>query len=159
MSDAIEMQSDRADRAKSDGSDLTKPWTIKGIGWEARNAAIAAADREDMTIGAWLERAIRQTVQSDRKADRAPTVIEPVRPAAPAGPTVDLGELDRMMSIAERIHAMTGKPLPADLRSKAHKLLRVGLVSMAGPTEKPRKSDRSQPVGPDASGSQTEAAT
>lgn len=46
--------------------DRVKPWTVKGIAPEERNAAIAAADRADMTIGEWLTRAIRTQVQADQ---------------------------------------------------------------------------------------------
>ena len=32
-------------------TDRVKPWTVKGIPPEERNAAIAAADRDGLTIG------------------------------------------------------------------------------------------------------------
>jgi hypothetical protein len=37
-----------------DTTDRVKPWTIKGIAPEERNAAIAAAEREGLAIGEWL---------------------------------------------------------------------------------------------------------
>ena len=65
----------------ADTTDRVKPWTIKGIPPEERNAAIAAAEREGLTIGEWLTRAIRTQVPADRQADRVPAVVdEPVRP-------------------------------------------------------------------------------
>jgi hypothetical protein len=51
-------------------ADRVKPWTIKGIPPEERNAAIAAADREGLTIGEWLTRTIRMQVQADHQSDR-----------------------------------------------------------------------------------------
>lgn len=124
----------------SDRDGTASKWTIKNVPWEARNAAIAAARRDGMDLGPWLGRAILTAIRSDREADRAPAVLPPVGPAAPPRP--DLGELERMMAIAERIHAMSGKPLPQDIRGKAHRLLRVGLRALEGPTAAPGGSDR-----------------
>lgn len=59
-----------------------KPWTVKGISPEARNAAIAAA-RDKLPIGEWLARAIRAHVQSDHQADRAPVPVLPLLPTLP----------------------------------------------------------------------------
>ena len=54
----------------ADTADRVKPWTVKGIAREARNAAIAAAEREGLTIGEWLSRVIRMQVQADHRIDR-----------------------------------------------------------------------------------------
>lgn len=129
-------QADPSDQTTSDRSDLTKPWTIKNISWEARNAAIAASDREGLTIGAWLERAILNTIKSDRQSDRAPVVIEP-----PPRPQVDLTSLERLVAMAEKVATASGRPLPRDIRSKAHRLLKVGLAALESPTPGVPKSD------------------
>lgn len=52
-----------------------KPWTIRGIPPEERNAAVAAADRADMTLGEWLVRAIRTEIQQEKQASRAPVPV------------------------------------------------------------------------------------
>jgi hypothetical protein len=52
-----------------------KPWTIRGVEPEVRNAAIAAADRADMNVGEWLGRAIRAQVQAEAQASRAPVRV------------------------------------------------------------------------------------
>ena len=65
MSDEVGLVAEVVER--EDVSDRVKPWTIKGIAPEERNAAIAAADRQDMNIGEWLSRAIRAQVQSDHQ--------------------------------------------------------------------------------------------
>src|SRR4051794_4238948 len=62
-------------------ADRVKPWTIKGIPPEERNAAIAAADREGLTIGEWLTRAIRTQVQADHRSDRLPVALDPPLPS------------------------------------------------------------------------------
>ena len=129
----------QSDRAKSD---LTKPWTIKGISWEARNAAISASDRDGMTIGAWLERAIRQTVQADRTADRAPAIV----PQSDHGPDLgsDLSSIERMVALAEQMAIASGRPAPRNLSSLTYRLLRQRLKALdasPGPTEGGAKSD------------------
>src|SRR4051795_12629284 len=53
-----------------------KPWTIRGIAPEERNAAGEAAKRAGMNLGEWLSRAIRAQIQSDNQASRAPVPAE-----------------------------------------------------------------------------------
>lgn len=89
-----------------------RPWTIKGIPAEARNAAIAAAGREGVTIGAWIERAIRAQVKGEREKTRLPAVVESAPPVIP----VDVFDvLDRACAIA---HKLTGDAVPARLRNQ-----------------------------------------
>jgi hypothetical protein len=56
----------------------TSPWAIRGIPAEARNAAMAASRREGVTLGEWLDRAIRQQVKADRSQAVGPTLEETV---------------------------------------------------------------------------------
>src|ERR687885_2443604 len=98
MSEALEREENTAQ---------VKPWTVKGIPPEERNAAIAAAEREGLTIGEWLTRAIRLQVQADRKSDRVPVVMEEaVRPTADR--TSDLADLERMIALAGKIAQANG---------------------------------------------------
>jgi DNA topoisomerase VI subunit B len=54
------------------------PWAIRNVSLEARNAAIAASRREGLTLGEWLDRAVRQQVKAERKQAQAvgPTAEE-----------------------------------------------------------------------------------
>lgn len=90
-----------------------RPWTIKGIPIEARNAAIAAAARDGMTIGAWIERAIRDQVKGDRARAKLPALVEDVAP--PAIPSDVFDTLNRACDIA---HKLTGDAVPARLRNQ-----------------------------------------
>jgi hypothetical protein len=54
------------------------PWAIRGIPAEARNAAIAASRREGITLGEWLDRAIRQQVKAERSQPPGPTLEETI---------------------------------------------------------------------------------
>lgn len=130
----------------SDQSDATtKPWTIKAIPWEARNAAISAADREKQTIGEWLTRAIMAQVQSDRQRDRAPAVVRPE-----TDPQSDLSNIERMVTLATQLAVATGAPPPKGVSRVAYGLLRDRLQRIKGvgptrsrssPTDTPAKSD------------------
>src|SRR5689334_19461829 len=67
---------------------------------EERNAAIAAAEREGLTIGEWLTRAIRTQVQTDHRSDRLPVALDP--PALSASdPQSDLADLERVVALAK----------------------------------------------------------
>lgn len=56
-------------------SDNIKPWTVRGIPPEERNAAGEAAKRVGMTLGEWLRRAIRTEIQQEAQAARAPVLV------------------------------------------------------------------------------------
>jgi hypothetical protein len=40
--------------------DVIEPWTIKGVTTETRKQVIAAARKEGLTVGQWLERRINE---------------------------------------------------------------------------------------------------
>src|SRR3954447_25366316 len=85
-----------------EANDRVKPWTIKGIPPEERNAAIAAADREGLTIGEWLTRAIRTQVQTDYRADRLPVALDPPLFSA-SDRQSDLADLERVVELAKTL--------------------------------------------------------
>ncbi|KXV02385.1 hypothetical protein [Acetobacter cerevisiae] len=100
-------------------TDDPKPWSIRGVHPEVRNAALAAAKREGVTIGEWLDRAIRSQVKSVRKqgenvSDNA------VRQAA------DLSDAERLVSMISRL-SEAGAPVPKSVASKAYNVIRDGL--------------------------------
>ncbi|GBQ07509.1 hypothetical protein AA14362_1360 [Acetobacter cerevisiae DSM 14362] len=104
---------------ESDMTDDPKPWSIRGVHPEVRNAALAAAKREGVTIGEWLDRAIRSQVKSVRKqgenvSDNA------VRQAA------DLSDAERLVSMISRL-SEAGAPVPKSVASKAYNVIRDGL--------------------------------
>jgi hypothetical protein len=69
---------------------------------EERNAAVAAAKRNGVSVGEWLALAIRTRVQFEREA-RAPTLIPPVEPAS-------LSEAEQMARLMTELHASLGPP-------------------------------------------------
>ncbi len=121
----------------ADTADRVKPWTIKGIPPEERNAAIAAAEREGLTIGEWLTRAIRTQVQADHRSDRVPVVID--APPTKADRQSDLADLERMITLAEKIANANSQPIPAAITKATYALMRDHLRDIrASPTSSPR---------------------
>jgi hypothetical protein len=92
-------------------------WTAEGIGPEERNAAIAAAEREGLTIGEWLTRAIRTQVQ----ADLVPAVVAPSF-SPKADWQADLADLERIISLAQRIASTNNQPIPAGITRATYSL-------------------------------------
>jgi hypothetical protein len=60
----------------AESSDV-KPWSIRGVPPEERNAAVEAAKRSDVPVGDWVARAIRTAIQAEVQASRAPVVVGP----------------------------------------------------------------------------------
>jgi hypothetical protein len=93
-----------------DTTDRVKPWTIKGIAPEERNAAIAAAG-----AGRPHHWCIRTQVQAD------------------------LADLERMITLAEKIASANGQPIPPGITRAAYALMRDHLRDIkAGRTASPR---------------------
>ena len=91
-------------------SDSVKPWTIRGIPPEERNAASEAAKRSDMTLGEWLRRAIRTEIQQGLQATRSPVPVgQPVSDSR-----TELAAVERIAA-SFRDLAVAGVPV-----SKAH---------------------------------------
>ena len=126
MSETVELPEDVK---LEEAGDRIKPWTVKGIAPEERNAAIAAADRQDMMIGEWLTRAIRTQVQADHQADRAPV------PIGYAGiPAVDrqsdLSDVERMIALARQIAEVNKSPIPRSITRATHSIMREHLSAI-----------------------------
>ncbi|MDN7352154.1 hypothetical protein [Acetobacter senegalensis] len=100
-------------------TDDPKPWSIRGVHPEVRNAALAAAKREGVTIGEWLDRAIRLHVKSGRKLQEN-TYDNAVRQVA------DLSDAERLVSMISQL-AEAGAPVPKSVASKAYNVIRDGL--------------------------------
>jgi hypothetical protein len=113
-------------------TDRVKPWTVKGIPPEERNAAIAAAEREGLTIGEWLTRAIRTQVQADHRSDRLPVALDP--PSRKADERVDhqsdLEDLERVVELAKTLASANGEPIPSGITRATYSLMREHLKAL-----------------------------
>jgi localization factor PodJL len=77
------------DTGSPPNSPPNSPWCVKGIGRDLRAAAKQAAQREGITIGAWLSRLILEAVGHR---------IPPVRPAQTAALEAIVGDIRRLTS-------------------------------------------------------------
>jgi hypothetical protein len=100
-------------------SDEPKPWSIRGVTPEVRNAALAAAKRDNVTIGEWLDRAIRSHIKNGRNPGEI-TSDKPVR----QGP--DLSDAERIVGMIAQLSS-SGAPIPKTVASKAYAVLRESL--------------------------------
>lgn len=94
-------------------NDRKIPWSLKGVSDDAREAARAAAEAEGMTVGAWLDLAIRNAAGRELGANDGPAkppVDDPA--AAPAAPAADDPLLAAIRGIARQID-------DADARARA----------------------------------------
>jgi len=121
-----------------------KPWTVKGIAPEERNAAIAASERAGMTIGQWLTRAIRTQVQADRESynqeSHVPVVVgngllrEADTDRIGTDRRSDLEDLERMIALARQIAEANKSPIPRSITRATHSVMRGYLKTIAGRT-------------------------
>lgn len=104
---------------ESDMTDEPKPWSIRGVHPEVRNAALAAAKRDGMTIGEWLDRAIRSHIKNVRNPRESPSdnIVQQV---------TDLSDAERLISMITQL-SEAGAPIPKSVASKAYSIIREGL--------------------------------
>ena len=100
-------------------TDEPKPWSIRGVHPEVRNAALAAAKREGVTIGEWLDRAIRSHVKNGRNPTENLS-------DAPVKQTPDLSDAERLVSMIAQL-SEAGAPVPKSVSGKAYALIRDSL--------------------------------
>jgi len=104
---------------ESDMTDEPKPWSIRGVHPEVRNAALAAAKRDGVTIGEWLDRAIRSHIKNVRNPRESPSdnIVQQV---------TDLSDAERLISMITQL-SEAGAPIPKSVASKAYSIIRDGL--------------------------------
>jgi hypothetical protein len=67
----------RNDETKAGAVDAAGPWTIKSCSTSTREAVIMAARKEGITVGAWLDRRVREWTE-----EGGPTRVESVDEAS-----------------------------------------------------------------------------
>lgn len=102
-------------------SETVKPWTVKGLPPEERNAAIAAAKREGVTMGEWLGRAIRHYVQHGNKPP-APTHEQ-------VTPEQTRAEVRELVSLISEL-SQAGAAPPKSVAAQAYGLIRQRLKNV-----------------------------
>ena len=110
-------------------SDDIKPWSIRGVPPESRNAAISAANREKMAIGAWMDRAIRTQVQADLGRQTAPAISSDND--RPTRQTID--DVAKVVGLISEMSA-AGAPPPKRVAAQAYGLLKAALSDIKAST-------------------------
>lgn len=118
-------ESDPRPDGAADQSDRVKPWTIKGIPPEERNAAIAAADREGVVLGEWMRLAIRTKIKADRGAKGKGAVAA----RGAKAPPMDLTEMERLVALVHQMQQSTGEPPPQSVSRTLYARIRERLNS------------------------------
>jgi hypothetical protein len=131
-----------ADEIASDAAEVR--WTVRGVPKRYRDVAAEAAVRADLSVGAWLCRAIEQAVQ----AERAPLeVTAPAAAPAPRPAAAGVGELADLMRAAQAMAEATGVPIPKATARHAVALMTGELRAARGlPPLAPRRSAQRQPA-------------
>lgn len=88
-------------------------WSVRGVPSDARTAAVSHAKREKVSVGVWIETAIREKIKNDRQKSKAVTQRGPVS-MTDASSVVDM--LGRLSD--------AGVELPDTLKRSAVSMLR-----------------------------------
>src|SRR3954451_20327348 len=71
-------------------------WTVRGVGMSYRKAAADAAERADISMGAWLCRAIDRAIQAERESiDVIPMAAAGAKPRAKP-------DREKLLAVTER---------------------------------------------------------
>jgi hypothetical protein len=107
--------------------DTIGPWSLKAVPTQTRQTVIRAAQRENLTVGQWLERRVREWTEAG----------SPVAVSEPQPTGHDLALIERAVTAAV---ALAGAPnVPVTFRRRANRLLREALPR---PIPGPRVADR-----------------
>lgn len=111
--------------------DDVKPWTVRGIPPEVRNAALSAAKRSGLGVGDWLDRAIRHYVQHEKNAS-----LEAQRPQQKPGSGAETAtkEAAELIGLIGEL-ATAGAPPPKGVAQQAYGLIRERLKALKAPTK------------------------
>jgi len=107
-----------------DAVDVAAPWTIKSVPTQTRLAVIAAARKEGLTTGQWLERRVAEWL-----ADGSPTPV--VAPSGAPSPH-NLAELAQAMDAARALAEAAGVKVPPAMAREGLALVRQATRAARG---------------------------
>jgi len=116
--------------AEAEPIDAMAPWTIKAVAGRTRLKVIAAARREGVTVGQWLEKRVEEW-----EADGAPLPLSAAPAAAvPAGLGDLAGFIQATRALAETAGVAVPPQLARDAITTARKAMRMarGLPAASG---------------------------
>ena len=113
-----------------DPIDAMAPWTIKSVSTATRNTVNAAARREGLTVGQWLEKRV-----AEWEADGSPVAA----PASATGPSGNLTEIADMLRATTEAAQAAGIPLPKTVARQSFAILDgVQRIMLGKPPRTPR---------------------
>ncbi len=98
--------------AEAEPMDAMAPWTIKAVAGRTRLKIIAAARREGVTVGQWLEKRVEEW-----EADGGPVPLSGA--SAPAGLPSGLGDLAGFIQATRELAETAGVAVPPQLARDA----------------------------------------
>ena len=112
--------------------DRSDRWHVRGCSPAARDLALDAARRADISLGEWLERAIRAFVNAERETgfpvaevmidqDVTPGEVEALEPQP--GRELTIAEIGQVIAIAAKIKELRGGKAPTRLIASAARVL------------------------------------
>ena len=114
----------------TDPTDAMQPWTIKSVSVRTREAVVAAAKRENVTVGQWLEKRV-----AEWEADGSPVPVP-----TSSGPLPNLGDLAAVMQAARALADAAGVPVPPHLARDALAAVKLATRQVRGlPAPAPRR--------------------
>jgi localization factor PodJL len=116
----------------SDPVDLIKPWSIKAVATRTQAIATAAARREGLTVGQWLEKRI----------DEWEGQGGPVAAVSGPQPAVNLGELAQAMEAARALANDAKVPVPPQLAKDGLSMVRLAIRQAKGLPPPGRRRDK-----------------
>lgn len=93
---------------------MSRPWTLKGIPEEVRNGAVAASERSQLGIAAWVARAILAQIKAEQQASTSMVVHGTVEPAGPVAAATQVAEA---IALFQQMREAAGEPPPAVTRA------------------------------------------
>ena len=122
----------------SDPVDSVAPWTIKAVSTATRDTVTAAARREGLTVGQWLERRVAEWT-----GEGSPVPVH----AQPVGAPVSLGDVAQAMNAARALAEAAGVKVPPAMAREGLALVRQATRQLRGlpaPTPRPQSA---RPIG------------
>lgn len=114
----------------TDPTDAMQPWTIKSVPVRTRDTVVAAARRDGVTVGQWLERRV-----AEWEADGSPVVVP-----TSSGPAPNLGDLAAVMQAARALADAANVPVPPHLARDALAAVKLATRQVRGlPPPVPRR--------------------
>jgi hypothetical protein len=107
---------------QNDPVDTVGPWSLKAVPTQTRQAVIRAAQRENLTVGQWLELRVREWTEAG----------SPVTVSEPQSTGQDLALIERAVTAA--VALASAPDVPVAFRRRANRLLRaidIGLAQRA----------------------------